>query len=149
MFDLCKFFGVSKNEVFQLKDIITNELSENDYRINDNTLQRSDRNMNKWSYCPFALNAITNYDVIKLKQFTNEELTILKSIDTKYKWVARDEDNSIYAFEDKPTKSVEDWNDVYVTKLIKEMPFENIFKSIKWKDNEPVYIDAYVVRKQN
>lgn len=149
MFDLCKFFGVSKNEVFQLKDIITNELSENDYRINDNTLQRSDRNMNKWDYCPFALNAITNYEVIKLKQFTNEELTILKSIDTKYKWIARDEDNSIYVFECKPTKSVEDWNDIYVPKLVKEMPFENIFKSIKWKDNEPVYIDAYVVRKQN
>ena len=82
MFDLCKFFGVSKNEVFQLKDIITNELSENDYRINDNTLQRSDRNMNKWDYCPFTLNAITNYDVIKLKQFTNEELTILNAIPT-------------------------------------------------------------------
>ena len=149
MFDLCKFFGVSKNEVFQLKDIITNELSENDYRINDNTLQRSDRNMNKWDYCPFTLNAITNYDVIKLKQFTEDELTILKSIDIKYKWIARDEDNSIYAFEDKPTKSVNDWNEVYVTKLIKEMPFENIFKSIKWKDNKPVYIDDYVVRKQN
>ena len=75
-------------------------------------------------------------------KFTAEEKTILKNIDSKYHWITRDsndEKGNLWIFMDKPHKYNGYW-DNYTDGGILFLPFKNIFKNIKWEDDEPTYI---------
>ena len=88
-------------------------------------------------------------EIIKLpkkKQFTDDELCILRNIDKKYKWIARDESGSLCIFDEKPKKSEEMWDNVTHSDFIELNCYNSLFNSIQWEDNEPVYIDDYVNR---
>lgn len=78
------------------------------------------------------------------------EITILNYLAnrTHFKWIARDQDGCLCVFENKPCK--EETNDnigyVYWTRSDNESdfgsldPFNNLFKFIKWEDEEPTLI---------
>lgn len=74
-------------------------------------------------------------------KLTHDEFAILKSIDTEYKWIARDMNFCLYAYDKKPIKSNVEWNANYnygnYTGLI---VFKHLFKFIKWEDEEPYNI---------
>ena len=76
-------------------------------------------------------------------KFTAEEKIILKNIDSKYHWITRDsndgKEGDIWLFRDKPHKYNGYW-DNYTDGGILFLPFKNIFKNIKWEDDEPTYI---------
>ena len=75
-------------------------------------------------------------------KFTAEEKIILKNIDSKYHWITRDSNNekgNLWIFMDKPHKYNGYW-DNYTDGGILFLPFKNIFKNIKWEDDEPTYI---------
>ena len=86
--------------------------------------------------------------------FTPFELEFMRNVDSKYKYIARDENKDLFLYEKKPYKSVyctddgvnvSEWDSHYSFTWISWL--NNCFKFIKWSDEEPVCIDDYVNRK--
>ena len=91
--DLCRLFGVEEGEEFILetKDGWFNDLK---YKIENNIIKVATIKYSDYSQSSFKLNEFVYIEkIIKLpkkKQFTDDELCILRNIDKKYKWIARD-----------------------------------------------------------
>ena len=141
MLDLCKIFGVEEGEKFKIDGYEDIYLIENGYLyyIGDYGEKKSYLNIND----------VAGKNVIKLpkiKEFTDDELCILRNIDKKYKWIARDKSGNLCIFDDKPNKNEEIWDNVIRSDFIELNCYNSLFNSIQWEDNEPVYIDDYVNR---
>ena len=141
MIDLCKVFGVEEGEEFKIIDSKC-ENNNNKYVINDGQIYYNSLvHEHYWSVSYLELNEISGAKIIKLpkkKQFTDDELVIIRNIDKKFKWIARDRDGSLYLHEEKTEKREKDWlskGDINYMVL-----FENLFNSIKWEDEEPTHI---------
>ena len=144
--DLCKIFGVEEGEEFRLEGEGFGK--SHVYEIRYNRLMY--RNTGDGVFLDSSLKLkelkdITN--IIKLpkkKQFTDDELCILRNIDKEYKWITRDNDDGcIFAYEDKPHKNEESWSSINNVGL---HCFNHLFQCIQWEDEEPVFIDDYVER---
>jgi hypothetical protein len=148
MIDLCKIFGVEEGEEFKFEDSIDNK-----YSISGNKLVYYDKDYKKWresSRC-WRINKICdlNLEVTKLpkkKEFTDDELAIMRSLPKKYEWIARDKGNDeLWLYQRKPKKNnYGNWDvngDWYILHL-----FNHLFNSIQCEDEEPVFIDDYVER---
>ena len=145
--DLCKLFGVEEGEEFEIKyeNFKDNELI---YKVNNGLrckvyggdFIRSDLRLND------LLNVKEIIKLPKKKQFTDDELCILRNIDKDYKWITRDENGNVCIYTRKPYK-VEYcmWDDAG-TDYIELYHFNHIFNSIQWEDEEPVFIDDYIER---
>ena len=75
---------------------------------------------------------------------------ILRNIDKKYKWIAKDKSGLICTFVSKPIKTEKFWSDGWSngeSYASLEAIKNSLFTEIKWEDEEPVYIDDYVDRK--
>ena len=150
--DLCKLLGVEEGEEFKIKLFGVIEK----YRLKNGKLEYYDDFINKWVESTINLNHILDSDIIKLpkkKEFTDEELCILRNIDKKYKWIARDkvckdeydDYGNLNIYLGKPNnKSTVSWlpSDIYC----EFHGYNHLFQSIQWEDEEPVYIDDYVER---
>lgn len=147
--DLCKIFGVEEGEEFRIE--LDNVLLEVKYKIKNNIMEWSEigtkfeGNYHRTSFAINDVNRIIN--IIKLpkkKEFTDNELAIMRSLPKEYEWMARDDDGELYIFDKKPKNINGIWdnndrlNDFYF--------FEHLFKSITSEDEEPVFIDDYVER---
>ena len=144
--DLCKLFGVAEGEEFKL----VSDNSESKYIIVDNILNLVIDNRKPY-VSELTINDINAYKlkIIKLpkkKQFSQDELCILRNIDKKYKWIARDKSGSLCIFDEKPKKSEEMWDNVICSDFIELNCYNHLFNSIKWEDEEPIRIDDYVER---
>lgn len=66
------------------------------------------------------------------------ELNILETIDKKYKWLARDADNKLFLFVQKPVKdkSSQKW-DGPGEAIEFSMFNDSVFKDIRWEDAKP------------
>ena len=73
------------------------------------------------------------------------ELDILKLIDKKYKWMARDADNKLFLFAQKPSKdkSSHKW-DGPGEAIEFSMFSDYVFENIKWEDTKPVKIQKAI-----
>lgn len=149
--DLCKLLGVEEGEEFKLK--LFGAIGK--YRLKNGKLEYYDDFINKWVESTISINDILESEIIKLpkkKQFTDDELCILRNIDKKYKWITRDkvckdeydDYGNLNIYLGKPNKDAVSW-----------LPYDNygdfngynhLFQAIKWDDEEPVYIDDYVER---
>ena len=147
--DLCKVFEVEEGEEFKIeyndgiKDALTFKIKQNNLysRLSKDdmyVLSRLEINIIK---------RIKNIIKLKKKEFTDDELCILRNIDKKYKWIARDESGSLCVFDEKPKKSEEMWDNVTYSDFIELNCYNSLFNSIQWEDEEPVFIDDYVDRK--
>ena len=142
--DLCKIFGVEEGEEFRVN---TRKLR---YCVLNNTLMYWSETTRKFEISSgMYVNELTNIaDIIKLpkkKEFTDDELCILTNVDNNYKWITRDENGILTLFCEKPNKKEYEWcfsDGGYDFCWM----FSHIFKSIKWEDEEPVFIDDYVER---
>lgn len=74
-----------------------------------------------------------------LSTFINLKTIIMRAKKSIRAWVARDEDNCLYLYSSKPTKSTYKWLDV--TYKFMALPNDS-FPNVKWEDSEPtrVYI---------
>ena len=148
--DLCRLFGVEEGEEFKLK--LFGAIGK--YRLKNGKLEYYDDFINKWVESTISMNHILDSEIIKLpkkKQFTDDELCILRNIDKKYKWIAKDKSGDIFGFEEKPKKDKYVW-------LCEEYDYcldntccidglnQSLFNEILWEDEEPIYIDDYVER---
>lgn len=73
-----------------------------------------------------------------INMFTKDEQVILKNVSSKYKWIARDSDGTLFLFNKKPAKYTRNYGVgsgfLYYFRL---EPFEDIFKGVTW-DGGPV-----------
>lgn len=76
---------------------------------------------------------------IKPITLTDDEKTILRNVDGKYKWIARDMEieTGLWVFEDKPYKLNLEWDGQNYESLD---CFNHLFRQIKWEDKEPCLI---------
>ena len=145
MIDLCKLFGVEEGEEFKIdyEYYIPNEK----YKIENNQLYEKEDDYD-YKLCDYFINDLSKIEnIIKLpkrKEFTDDELCILRNIDKEYKWVARDEGNTLYVYGNEPVKYKRHWDSAYKRKILSI--FSHLFQSIQWEDEEPVFIDDYVER---
>ena len=140
--DLCRLFGVEEGEEFKIEGY------EYTYIIKKQFLYI----LNEDRYSHLEVNDLINKEIIKLpkkKEFTDDELCVLRNIDKKYKWIARDKSGSLCIFDEKPNKSGEMWNNVIHSSFIELGCFNNLFNSINWEDEEPIRIDDYVEIKES
>ena len=75
----------------------------------------------------------------KEPKLTEDERVILRNIGKEYKYIARDEDRTLSFHSVKPHKEAYFWSSLeasYVSDL-----FPNLFKFIKWEDEEPYSIE--------
>ena len=150
--DLCRLFGVEEGEEFILetKDGWFNDLK---YKIENNIIKDATIKYSDYSQSSFKLNEFVRIEkIIKLpkkKQFTDDELCILRNIDKKYKWIARDKSGSLCILDEKPKKSEEMWDNVTHSDFIELNCYNSLFNSIQWEDEEPIRIDDYVERKES
>ena len=136
--DLCKLLGVEEGEEFKLSK------SDLTHRINNNKLEVLYEGL--WGYTAIAFNQVATSQITKLpkkKEFTDDELCILRNIDKKYKLVARDKNGDLYAYPYRPMKGATYWGKGSHESLF---TFNSLFTEIKWEDEEPIYIDDYVER---
>ncbi len=142
---LTEIFGVNEGQEFYIK--LKDEMLEVKCVIEKNTLYCIGKNGSEESYFPINyIGAIESIEVIKT--FTEDEKTILKNIDKNFQWIARDV-NELYVYEEKPVKNVlkEKWEDYELHSSTAELnAFKHKFKSIKWEDDEPVFINDVVER---
>lgn len=147
--DSCKLFGVEEGEEFNIEGFGIK------YRIYNNRLECYDANFKEWIYSTLGFNKLIASEIIKLqkkKQFTDDELYILRNIDKKYKWIAKDKDGLICTFVSKPIKTEKLWSDGWSNSnngesyASLEAIKNSLFTEIKWEDEEPIYIDEYVER---
>ena len=146
--DLCKLLGVEEGEEFviETKDGWYNDLK---YKIENNIIKVATIKYSVYSQSSFGLNDFKLIEkIIKLpkkKEFTDDELCILRNIDKKYKWIERDKSNTLYVFKkDEPFTTGTVWNS-YLGDYAR-FPYDDIFKSISWEDKKATYIDDYVER---
>lgn len=65
--------------------------------------------------------------------------TILDNLDEKYKWIARDKSGKVWAYNDKPVKVRDIWDNVGDHDDVADMKaFNHLFKFVQWTDEEPV-----------
>lgn len=71
-------------------------------------------------------------------KLTDGEKAVLKNLPKKYKWIARDKNNNLYLYVDIPRKIGDDWgsDEFDIFKV-----YNNLFKFIKWEDEEPYSIE--------
>lgn len=144
--DSCKLFGVEEGEEFNIEGFGIK------YRIYNNRLECYDANFKEWIYSTLGFNKLIASEIIKLqkkKEFKDNELCILRNIDKKYKWIAKDKSGDIFTFVSKPIKTEKLWSDGWSngdSYASLEAIKNSLFTEIKWEDEEPVYIDDYVKR---
>lgn len=143
MIDLCKIFGVEEGEEFKLKgSFLTEGLN---YKIQDNNLKVVKGKYEQDSL--LEVNEVAGVEVIKLpkkKEFTDDELGILRNINKEYKWITRTRGDVITLHDEKPFKDYDIWNSRTIETAVNV--FNHLFQSIQWEDEEPVFIDDYVER---
>ena len=77
-------------------------------------------------------------------RLTNDEIAILRNIDKKYKWIARDKNGILYIYDSVPEKRGNyKWSrdTLHVDILSNLSLFSHLFNFIKWTDDEPYNIN--------
>ena len=64
---------------------------------------------------------------------------ILRNIDPKYKYIARDGSGELCVYTEEPTKQECFWMSSETAKTFN--PFNHLFKVVKWEDEEPWLIE--------
>lgn len=74
-------------------------------------------------------------------QFSEDEKTILRNFDKKWKWLARDENKNLWVYENRPYKKDDNrcWS-CGLGGFLHLKIFNRLFQSIQWTDDEPVEI---------
>lgn len=71
-------------------------------------------------------------------KLTEDEKVILKNINKKYKWIARDKDGGLFIYIEKPIKLTNHWSCYTASPLD---VYSHLFTCIKWEDEEPYLIE--------
>ena len=101
------------------------------------------------SACQYAKNKQHILEVLlrehkEKPKLTEDEKVILRNIDKEFKWIARDNDGSLFAHKDKPLKTDDyGWDSIDCMSL---GLFNHLFNFVKFDDKEPSLI-AYLLKE--
>lgn len=70
-------------------------------------------------------------------KLTEDEKVILRNVPKKYKWFARDINDCLYIYENKPEKGISIWE----ASGLPMTSFDRLFQFIEWEDEEPYSIE--------
>lgn len=104
--------------------------------------------------CSIKRNEWSNSEAIEQIILTKAEKTILENVDKQYKWIARDENDVLWVYSNKPNKNTDHWN-CYASSnntITRINAFNHLFQFIKWEDYEPYnigYILANCIIKED
>ena len=102
-----------------------------------------EKTCDNFSYCD---DCVANWLKLEHKEkitLSEAERIILENIDKEYKWIARDKNNYLFVFENKPTKDKDksSWQsnglDLYEDIFV----FNHLFQFITWNDEQPYNIE--------
>lgn len=68
-------------------------------------------------------------------KLTDDEKAILRNIEPKFKFIARDEDGELYVYREKTIKKGDIWTDHCGNANFRA--FNHLFQFVKWEDEEP------------
>ena len=101
-----------------------------------------------WGYSHYS-NKVLEFDITdrellwerkELPTLTEDEKTILRNVDEKFKYIARDKDNELWLYSGKPHNEIS-FGDYWTSFHEKRnLPFDKLFQFIKWEDDEPCNI---------
>lgn len=81
---------------------------------------------------------------------TDDEITILRNIDKRFKYIARDESNRLYIYKEKPYKNNIHWSDNDIDDdFLDFYMFDYLFQFIKWTDDEPYLIEDLLKEQED
>ena len=72
-------------------------------------------------------------------KITEDEKVILRNLPKEYKWITRDSSGMVYIYTQRPTKLSCIWSEDSFGGLV--IPFDHLFRFIKWEDEEPYSIE--------
>lgn len=139
--ELSKLFGVKEGEEFTIEDY-----EHHIFTIIANRILYQKTN-GEFTKARLTINEIANKEIKKIpkrKQFTDDELCILRQVPKENQWCARNKGEILYLFIDKPTKN--DYGSWVGDDFEYLGVFNHLFQCIKSDDDEPVYIPDYVKR---
>jgi len=143
MLKLSEFLEIEENVKFKIAGYDT------EYKIIDGLLTVSNSNNIEMSL--LDLNEVLKKGIVPVIEFSDDELTILKNIDTIYNFIARDEKSgnncTLWAYTGYPNWTSNGYDCKNSYKASKLEYFEHIFKQINWETNTMIRIDDYVKRK--
>ena len=148
MIDLCKIFGVEEGEEFKI-EYIDGSNDTRVFKIKDGYMCDKSNEKDEYATSTMPIYMVTEIKNItklpKKKEFTDDELAIMRSLPKKYKWMVRDR-YDLCLYKNKPEKIDEDevWDDISGCILLEI--FDHLFQNIQCEDEEPVFIDDYVER---
>lgn len=79
-----------------------------------------------------------------MKEFSEDEKAVARSIDKEYKWMARNANGCLGVYKNKPKKMSRAFDAQHLSEYFPLYAFGHMFKSIKWEDEEATRIrDIY------
>jgi hypothetical protein len=116
---------------------------ESGFHLNEYYITLTIHNVNKEdSIDPNHNGLLSPYQKTKIK-LTLHEKCILETINKKYKWITRDEDDDLYIYTHQPIKKEIDWENsmTKASECCSLTIFNDLFNFIKWEDEEPYLIE--------
>lgn len=91
---------------------------------------------------PLAYISDKEYTIIRTPQLTEDEKVILRNLPEVYKWIARDEDESVCVFTKNPIRENDyKYGNYWFGSMREDLrAFDHLFKFITWED-EPYLIE--------
>lgn len=137
MLKLAEFFEVAEGVKFEVVGLI-----EQQYKIVNNELLYHDIDRDMYIPSNNDLNWFTRHEIKIIqpkKTISEDEKVILRNLPSEFTWIARDENDSLYIYGNKPERGR--FNSYYSTDLTFEFEtFKHLFQCIKWEDAEPTLI---------
>lgn len=79
-----------------------------------------------------------------MKEFSEDEKAVARSIDKEYRWMARNINGCLGVYKNKPKKMAHAFDAQHFAEYLPLYAFGHMFKSIRWEDDEPTLIrDIY------
>ena len=75
----------------------------------------------------------------ELPKLSSAERVILENLDKRYKWIARDKSERLFAYHGIPNKDTTFWYSLEAWDI--QLRFPNLFKFVKWEDEQPYSIE--------
>lgn len=71
---------------------------------------------------------------------TEQEKVILQNVESKFKYITRDENGDLFVFAEEPRKGTNEWINENLQEWANLNAFNHLFENVKWEDEEPTLI---------